>query len=72
MGESSREGLIGMKFKVNEVFHSIQGEGRGPVRDRYAGAGGRASGASDPGVVMGAPRSPEGWERRTRVKAVRG
>ncbi|WP_285722862.1 hypothetical protein [Geothrix rubra] len=25
-----------MKFKVNEVFHSIQGEGRGPVRERGA------------------------------------
>jgi len=25
-----------MKFKVNEVFHSIQGEGRGPVREREA------------------------------------
>ncbi len=47
-----------MKLKVNEVFHSIQGEGRGPVRER-------ASGASDPGVVMGAPRSPAGRERRT-------
>ncbi len=44
-----------MKFKVNEVFHSIQGEGRGPVRERSARAGGRAGGASDPGVVQGAP-----------------
>ncbi len=58
-----------MKFKVNEVFHSIQGEGRGPVRERAAGAGGRASGASDPGVVLGAPRSPGGRERRMEGKA---
>ena len=52
-----------MKFKVEEVFHSIQGEGRGLVRERGAGAGGRASGASDPGVVLGALRSPGGRER---------
>lgn len=60
-----------MKFKVNEVFHSIQGEGRGPVRERRVRAGGRAGGASDPGVVLGAPRSPEGRERRTMGMAGR-
>jgi hypothetical protein len=42
-------------FKVNEIFFSIQGEGRGPIRDRAKrGAGTRSSGACDLGVVLGA------------------
>ena len=31
-----RQAGSSMRFKVNEAFHSVQGEGRGPVREREA------------------------------------
>ena len=43
------------KIKIAELFYSIQGEGRGPIRDRaQRGAGAQRSALCDLGVVPGA------------------
>jgi len=57
------------RFKVNEIFFSLQGEGRGPIRDRAKrGAGAPSSGRCDLGVVGGAVAGPL---RKRKPKAQR-
>lgn len=62
-------GSIGMRFKVNEIFHSIQGVVMGPVREREARTGALSGGQRDPGVVRGAPRARGAREWKTTAMA---